>query len=124
MEYEDPAWFGDLRVPDIYKPLDPEKAARLRRAGRLVSRTYTDQAKDVPCVDCGIKYPPHVMDFDHVRGVKVDDISRMVRVRVGERRLQAEINKCDVVCANCHRERSHQRSLAKRLDTSSKNMIH
>jgi len=120
MEYEDPAWFGDLRVPDV---TDPEVIAQRNRDGRLESRGYTDRAKDVPCEDCGVKYPPYVMDFDHIRGEKVDDISRMVRVRTNHERLQAEIDKCDVVCANCHRERSHRRSFTRGVDRTPENVI-
>jgi len=46
------------------------------------------------------------MDFDHVHGEKDGDISQL-RWRVGAARLEAEIAKCEVVCANCHRERSY-----------------
>jgi hypothetical protein len=64
-------------------------------------------AKDKPCADCGIRYPPYVMDFDHVRGEKKQCIGRML-----SQSLQAileEIEKCDVVCSNCHRERTQSR---------------
>ena len=67
-------------------------------------------AKDQPCADCDVKYPPHVMDFDHVRGEKEFGIGESY-YRVGRKRLLAEIAKCDVVCANCHRERTFVRSL-------------
>jgi hypothetical protein len=49
-----------------------------------------------------------VMEYDHVRGKKVDNISNLVG-RVGWERLEKEIAKCDLVCANCHRERTFQR---------------
>lgn len=61
--------------------------------------------KNRPCIDCGLKYPPECMDFDHVRGKKL--------FTIGERRRQsgllAEIAKCDLVCANCHRIRTRAR---------------
>ena len=110
MEYEDSKWFGDLRVPYI-SHTDPVHVAQQNRKDRPTSRAYTDRAKNRPCVDCKIGYPPYVMDFDHVRGEKVANISHMARVRTNIQRLQAEIDKCDVVCANCHRERTHQRGL-------------
>jgi len=72
-------------------------------------RRITDAAKSVPCRDCGKTYPPYVMDFDHVRGEKLVMVSKMMlRNRV---MIEAEIAKCDVVCANCHRERTHKRLL-------------
>lgn len=64
-------------------------------------------AKQVPCADCGESYPPFVMDFDH-RGDKEFDIG-MAPTRVSMSRLLAEIAKCDVVCANCHRFRTFAR---------------
>ena len=64
-------------------------------------------AKDVPCADCGQRYHWFQMDFDHVRGQKSYNISRMMTM--SEERLRAEIAKCDVVCSNCHRMRTFSR---------------
>ncbi|MDP8977541.1 MAG: hypothetical protein M3N17_02995 [Actinomycetota bacterium] len=64
------------------------------------------QAKNSPCADCGRVYRPYVMDFDRVRGVKLANVSEMLGSET-TRRLLAEIAKCEVVCANCHRERSY-----------------
>lgn len=70
--------------------------------------------KDVPCADCGKKYPPHVMDFDHLEGhEKAFDVSKMVGYNM--QRIAAEIMKCEVVCANCHRERTHKRRTASKV---------
>jgi hypothetical protein len=49
------------------------------------------------------------MDFDHVRGTKVADLARLRLARGGWSKLVAEIEKCDVVCANCHRLRTKLR---------------
>ena len=67
-----------------------------------------------PCADCGREFPPHVMDFDH-RGS--DDKSFWLLQRAGSvshARLTAELEKCDIVCANCHRARTHARALERR----------
>jgi hypothetical protein len=61
-----------------------------------------------PCVDCG-ESDPVVLEFDHVRGVKSGHISTMARTPVSLRKLQAEMAKCDVRCANCHRRKSAER---------------
>lgn len=63
-------------------------------------------AKEKPCVDCGRTYPTYVMDLDHVRGKKRLAVSRLVSRMVSEAALREEIAKCDVVCSNCHRERT------------------
>jgi hypothetical protein len=50
-----------------------------------------------------------MMDFDHVRGEKLFDVSRMVGPGLSLELIKAEIAKCDVVCANCHRIRTFER---------------
>ena len=65
-------------------------------------------AKSVPCADCEVSYPHYVMDFDHSRGEKLFTIATKPP-GISEARLRAEIEKCDVVCANCHRIRTFQR---------------
>jgi hypothetical protein len=71
-------------------------------------REYMRQVKSCPCADCGVQYPYYVMDFDHREGEeKSFEMNRVSRVTLGA--LKKEIDKCDVVCANCHRERTYQR---------------
>jgi hypothetical protein len=82
--------------------------ADLRRAWRHENKKIVAAAKSVPCADCGRRYPPYVMDFDHVRGDKLGNIGSL-KMQVPAAVLLAEIAKCDVVCANCHRIRTHQR---------------
>jgi hypothetical protein len=66
--------------------------------------------KGKPCIDCGNQFPFYVMDYDHVRGKKILDVSAMVAKGRSCRKIAAEIEKCDLICANCHRERTFQRS--------------
>ena len=63
--------------------------------------------KDKPCADCEKTYPPWVMDFDHKYGKEIC-VSNL-RNHGSTKRILAETKKCDVVCSNCHRERTHQR---------------
>lgn len=65
--------------------------------------------KQKPCADCSIEYPYYVMHYDHVRGEKLIEVSRMRR-RFGYQQVLAEIAKCEVVCSNCHAERTHRRA--------------
>lgn len=58
-----------------------------------------------PCQDCG-EADPIVLQFDHVRGTKVSDVSRMVSDCKPIEDIFAEIAKCDVVCGNCHKRRT------------------
>ncbi len=61
----------------------------------------------VPCMDCGKTLPPHVMDFDH-RDPNAKSFSLAAdKVLLKNRALlEAEVAKCDVICANCHRIRT------------------
>lgn len=57
--------------------------------------------RGIPCRDCGETFPPYVMHWDHVPGhVKLDEIGSMVGSRRREVIL-AEIERCELVCANC-----------------------
>ena len=71
------------------------------------------EVKAVPCADCGVPYPHYVLEFDHVRGVKVEDISTMVGSGFSLSSVRKELEKCDVVCSNCHKVRHHLRRQTK-----------
>jgi hypothetical protein len=59
-------------------------------------------------VDCGER-DPIVLEFDHVRGSKTGNVTRMMYNKVSVEKLKAEIAKCDVRCANCHRRKTTER---------------
>jgi hypothetical protein len=65
------------------------------------------------CVDCGSEYSALCMDFDHVRDCKRDSVSQMAYHSFNT--ILAEVAKCDLVCANCHRIRTETRRV-KTLD--------
>lgn len=70
---------------------------------------FIKEAKNLPCMDCGIKYPYYVMDFDH-RDSKSKKFSISQYNQIGSiEKIKNEIAKCDVICANCHRERTFGR---------------
>ena len=62
---------------------------------------------------CGVQYPYYVMQFDHL-GQKTLKLSGDQCWNYGRTRLIAEIAKCEVVCANCHFERTQQRHIARK----------
>ena len=79
---------------------------RARRIARL--RKLVQERKTRPCTDCKRTFPPEAMDFDHVRGDKNGEISHLVYA-AGEERLLEELEKCEPVCATCHRLRTQRR---------------
>jgi hypothetical protein len=63
------------------------------------------------CVDCGFKGHPAALEFDHLPGrEKKFNISQRIAAAVDREALLAEMAKCEVVCANCHRVRTFTRA--------------
>jgi hypothetical protein len=98
-------------------------ANRDREIGRVRRRqdattAFLRDLRNVPCHDCGGRFAPYQMDFDHR-----DPSTKSFTLCAGRAALKSrkqlleEAAKCDVVCANCHRLRSrrqHRRWLASR----------
>lgn len=61
------------------------------------------------CVDCKRDYAPYQLDFDHV-GKKTSHVASMIARKVSPIKVLDEVKRCEVVCANCHRARTHLRS--------------
>jgi 5-methylcytosine-specific restriction endonuclease McrA len=78
-----------------------------RRRKREPAAQVYDYLLEHPCVDCG-EADPVVLEFDHLRD-KVRSISALVTAKVPWAKIEAEIAKCEVVCANCHRRRTAAR---------------
>ena len=71
-------------------------------------RNYLNSIKNKPCSDCGQRYPYFVMDFDHVNvRDKIKEVAYMVTRNWSLVKIKAEVKKCEVVCANCHRIRTY-----------------
>ena len=84
-----------------------ENAAKRRRVEVEVRVAFLlEFFSENPCVDCG-EMDPVVLEFDHL-GDKKFNIAKGIRDRNWESVL-AEIAKCEVVCANCHRRRTARR---------------
>jgi hypothetical protein len=90
----------------------PKSRARREQREELIE--WVSGLKKRPCSDCKRVYPPYVMDFDHCTGRKRFTISQFVREHGGDPNakvlLEVEIAKTQVVCSNCHRERTHRRA--------------
>lgn len=104
-------------------PLDPRaRAARIKhyqnnkqqyqernRKKEESLKHFLSGIKSWPCVDCGVGYPPYVMQFDHLPGLtKSYEPAKLYKTGSWTKTIE-EIMKCEVVCANCHAERTHAR---------------
>jgi len=99
------------------KPRSPQRIANSNLArDRVVASKYRflDSVKvTCGCTDCGYDEIAAVLEFDHLPGtVKVGDIGSLVRSASWQRLIE-ETEKCEVVCANCHRVRTVTRHKSK-----------
>lgn len=76
---------------------------RNRRVRKENSIKLYDYLSKNPCVNCGER-DITVLEFDHLKD-KIKDVSRMVSDCSWET-VQKEIEKCQVLCANCHRRKT------------------
>lgn len=69
----------------------------------------------IGCKDCGYDIHPAVLEFDHVKNSGLPNTGKQRTVAsLMYRRwsvIWEEINKCEVVCANCHAVRTHKRRM-------------
>ena len=86
------------QVSEYYKNNKELVKAREARY-RAESAVIIAEARDVPCADCGHKFPPICMQFHHLDpSTKTGDVRSMGHPT----RVKREIEKCIVICANCH----------------------
>lgn len=84
-----------------------EDIIRKNRLRKTKTLDFIRQLKSHPCTDCGGVFHPSAMDFDHVKSDKLKSISAMVCF--SNEKILKEIEKCELVCANCHRLRTFNR---------------
>jgi hypothetical protein len=97
---------GRTAIGGSSKYLERKRAMWRNQAGLL------DRLRHVPCTDCGRCFRACTMDFDHRDPAeKRYTVTRMIG-RAGTARILAEVAKCDIVCANCHRLRTFDRRTA------------
>jgi hypothetical protein len=85
----------------------PGKAVRTRRFQAERRELINAIKVERGCAECGYNAHPAALDFNHVRGEKIFNVSQDPKVAL--HRLKAEIDKCDVLCANCHRVHTYER---------------
>lgn len=81
------------------------RRAQVAEAKRVAAEAVWRYLSEHPCADCG-EADPVVLEFDHVYGDKLDAISSLVMKGAPWHRIAAEIEKCVVRCANCHRRKT------------------
>ena len=91
------AWYEANRTAHLARMYEHTKAQRVRHAARMAA-----YLADRECVDCGER-DIRCLEFDHRdRSTKTKAVALLVRDGVSWAVILAEIEKCDVRCANCH----------------------
>lgn len=81
--------------------------ARRRRTREWIH----DLKSEGECVECGLSgsIAPWALDYHHLDGtVKDASVSYLVGNGYGRKRIEKEIEKCELICSNCHRTRHYQ----------------
>lgn len=80
-----------------------ERVERKKQINKLKLLQYLELH---PCIDCG-ESDPIVLEFDHIRD-KYIEISKMITNNYNWEKIEKEISKCEVRCANCHKRKTHK----------------
>lgn len=81
----------------------PRQVGAIWAAKMDAAKALALEAKTRPCVDCDKTWPPQIMHFHHRDpAAKTANVAKLVRTRPHLDLVRAEIEKCDVLCPNCH----------------------
>lgn len=114
-QLEKPTEFFYSRSSRNNKPYDRcKKCFNIYVSDRWISKKVKSIIyKGSKCLDCGISYPnePYVIfDFHHRDPSQKDVDWSKLKLRTEEKILK-ELDKCDLLCSNCHRKRHHNYNL-------------
>lgn len=96
-------------ISRAYYAINAEKQCKQIHAARKIRRKIhqkfiLDYLKSHPCFHCG-ESDPIVLEFDHLRN-KRKNLSHMIGGSDSIDSIKKEIEKCQVLCANCHRRKT------------------
>ena len=95
-KYHKETWYPEHRQ---------DRLDRARKKKQEVRKWYREYKNTLHCADCGQSHPA-TLDFHHIDPTEKDFVvSQILHETTSLRRLQEEIAKCVVLCANCHRIR-------------------
>lgn len=82
---------------------DNQRVKKRKNETRTWFREYKTNLK---CNRCPEDHPA-CLEFHHKNGDKDLEIAYMVNQGYSKKRILKEIEKCEVLCANCHRKEHH-----------------
>ena len=91
-----------------YREVNIDKTVNTKRQQFIRSSAFIASFKNDLCNICGTKYSPEALDFHHLQD-KESGISRLYEK--SRKRITREIAKCELICANCHREETYRNAI-------------
>lgn len=92
------------QLPHVRERRKQQAALRHQKRRQIIEAIKLERG----CIDCGYRGHPSALDFDHRPGTeKLFGIADRSSYSIES--LMAEIAKCDVRCANCHRIKTFER---------------
>ncbi len=88
-----------------------DKVRENRREKRLeMSKWLREYRKSFTCSRCK-EGDYRCIDFHHVKGIKFDSVSNMIRRGSSKSTILKEIEKCIPLCSNCHRKETFKNTV-------------
>lgn len=82
-----------------------EKQIKANGRAKKIKQFLADYKLEKGCIDCGYNKHHSALEFDHIKGKKTLNIAWAKSISQAKK----EIEKCEVVCSNCHRVRTYNR---------------
>ena len=105
-------WCSRERSKQYYQENKEKHKAITKARRRRITSEYKQRLREIlessECADCRIENIL-VLEFDHVRGKKRGNVTTMLNYGCSWETILEEIEKCEIVCANCHRIRTYSR---------------
>lgn len=91
-------------MPHANPEIQRQAVRRIQNGKRAEYRQFKES---MPCTDCGLTFPYFVTEFHHRDPATKRFIIGNRSASFGSALVTAEIAKCDLLCANCHRIRTY-----------------
>jgi len=93
-------WYENNKHREEYKAYDRATKKRIRKERK---DWFIEYKKKLKCERCSVQ-DYRVLDFHHKNPAEKDtEVSNLSGVGSSKKKIMDEINKCHVLCANCHR---------------------
>ena len=88
----------------ICRKCENKKTVIYKKRRRLSLKEKAVKYLGGKCAKCGYKKCLSALEFDHIYG-KEKEISKLLDSTMVWNKLKLELDKCKLMCSNCHRER-------------------